>query len=516
MEQLAQPSPEDRLRVSDDIGLKQQLIHSQEKDGDANDGVAIDTAIGADETPRGGKTSHLSLDDIEAAQALEELRADSKIDPALRSLDPAPTTQQPEPLLSLLTSQHPLLSTAINVPLSAYTSTKSYSPSFKYSAEFVERHLGSPVINTVGVAGRLSGVETGVRWWLQPRADSSASQRGSKRRRVGNDNNGRAGGGTDIERGLPPGFPVYNDSGSPRLSLGEALPPYDEKSCPSYEQHDSSVQRRNDSSSPKRPTWKSRLVTSTSGLGVAMSNESLRGLKYCLNCLRGANNYIIGVTVALKDLFQELHTSQQGTSEATPPEHHGQVHAPSAPRDQGTIRRHIQALKSHILNAFNEVVGVVSTYTGSSLPENARDLVRSHLMSLPYRFYLASQSDKSVGQDDRQNSSSDPEQSASEREVSSARRVMVLAIQGLDMMSQISSIIDGTITSAEEWLNRLSRKKRERRDSGDGVSLEERKQRQLQGGETDQMVYDDKKGVVSLQDMKTDELVEKMKEMDGA
>ena len=83
--------------------------------------------------------------------------------------------QAPEPLLALLTSQHPLLSSAIN----AYASSKSYSPRFRVGAEFVERNIASPVASTVGTAGRMSGVETGVRWWLQ-RSDSVSSAGGEE------------------------------------------------------------------------------------------------------------------------------------------------------------------------------------------------------------------------------------------------------------------------------------------------------------------------------------------------
>ena len=43
--------------------------------------------------------------------------------------------------------------------MSAYTTSKSYSPRFKSSAEFIERNIGSPVASTVGTGGRKTGVE---------------------------------------------------------------------------------------------------------------------------------------------------------------------------------------------------------------------------------------------------------------------------------------------------------------------------------------------------------------------
>src|SRR3982074_14587 len=84
--------------------------------------------------------------------------------PATQSEQP-----QPEPLLSLLTSTHPLISSAINGSMSAYTTSKSYSSRFKYGAEFIERNIGTPVASTVGSVSRKTGVEGGLRWALQRR-----------------------------------------------------------------------------------------------------------------------------------------------------------------------------------------------------------------------------------------------------------------------------------------------------------------------------------------------------------
>jgi hypothetical protein len=38
---------------------------------------------------------------------------------------------------------------------------------------------------------------------------------------------------------------------------------------------------------------------------------------------------------------------------------------------------------------------------------------------------------------------------------------MVLAKEGLDMMQQVSEVVEGTITRAEEWCERLGKRKKE-------------------------------------------------------
>jgi len=374
---------------------------------------------------------------------------------------PANESSQPEPLLSLISSQHPLLETAINGSLSAYSSSKSYSPRFKYGAEFVERNIASPVVNAVGTAGRISGVETGARWFLQ-RTDSNGTPDGSNKRRRIDDDNARE---LDVEKGLQEVTlqPMRHRAGS-SMSYAESLPAYDDQRSPSYEEHGPLVQQQspqNGTSSPNSRTWQSRLMMSTSGLGVAMSEESLRSLKYCLSWLKWANNHLGRVLVSLQGALEEWDRSRrpQPSEDVNMAngntEHNGSSTAPA--RDEAIITRHIQALKAECLQTLKSVVDIVSRYAGGALPENARVLVRRHLTSLPQRFRIAATNQSSTNgvshPNQKQNGASDV--------VSSAQRVVVLANEGLGMMAQVSDVVNGTIVSAEEWCARLG-KRRER------------------------------------------------------
>lgn len=344
-----------------------------------------------------------------------------------------------------------MLSTAINGSLSAYSSSKSYSPRFKYGAEFVERHIGTPVASTVGTAGRISGVETGVRWWLQ-RSDLSDADAGTanKRRKVE----------VDVEKGLdgsaPPSYAQRRPS---ELSATEPLPAYDNHRSPTYEEHGTPTQAeelRDSRESASSPNWQTRLMMSTSGLGVAMNEESLRSLKYCLSWLRWANGHLSKVLVSLRDVLEEWDQSRAQSSEQASGPNMGPGH--QHPTDQAhltsaqvtaAVTQRIEALKAEVLQTLKKVVDVVSKYAGGALPENARVLVRRHLTSLPQRFRIASIS----------NAPTECSRPASET-VTNAHRVMVLAKEGLDMMSQVSGVLDGTIVSAEEWCDRLGRRRR--------------------------------------------------------
>lgn len=368
------------------------------------------------------------------------------MDPALRS----PTEpQQPEPLLSLLTSQHPLLQTAINGSLSAYSSSKEYSPRFRYGAEFVERHIGTPVASTVGTAGRISGVETGVRWWLQ-RTDSNGTQDGSNKRQRTNENDTYE---RDVEKGMRDVSLHSRQRRASDLSFAESLPPYDDQRSPRYEEHDAQVQ--SSSQEMRSPTWQTRLMMSTSGLGVAMSEESLRSLKYCLQWLRWANGHLGKVLSSLQQVLEEWNQSQQPRTSQDTDMTDGSSSRPPA-RDQAAITRHIQALKSDVLKTLKDMVDTVSKYAGGALPENAKILVRRHLTSLPQRFLLASSTNSS---------NTNEKQSAAPEPVSTAQKVIVLAKEGLDMMGQVSGVLNGTIVSAEDWCDRLGRRREPQSDS---------------------------------------------------
>ncbi|KAJ5762631.1 hypothetical protein N7533_001312 [Penicillium manginii] len=386
-------------------------------------------------------TSVLSMDDLEAAQALEGLRADFGNSHSPRvPRQPLPTSPDPpsaEPLLSLLTSSHPLISSAINGSVSAYTSSKSYSARFKSSAEFIERNIGSPVANTVGTVGRKTGVESGLRWALQRRDSGNESNHTSKRRKV----NGEAAPTTmDIEKGLDEVEIQSRTRSSSDISMADTLPPYDEMKSPRYEEK----------SGRQNPTWQSRLVISTSGLGVAMSEESLRSLQYCLTWLRWANGRLGRSIVALQNAMTEWEAHKARLKEEA------DAGRANSPENTSLLKQRIQAVREDVLSTLKQVVDVVSKYAGGALPENARHLVRRHLTSLPRRFQMASTSQPPA----------DSPAASSEATVG-AHRILVLANEGLDILGQVSGVVNDTLVSAEHWCDRLGRKRPEHKPAPD-------------------------------------------------
>ncbi|KAK6212223.1 hypothetical protein QIS74_10177 [Colletotrichum tabaci] len=432
-----------------------------------------------------GRAASVSLDDPDvrmAAEALGDLRADFINSPPARhtplpraspsvSITSNPQTNSEEPLFSLLTTSHPLLATTIEGATSAYNNSKNFSPRFKSSAEYVEGYL-TPIANTVGTVGRKTGVEGGVRWFLgagrrHQSTDLEAADGGSHKRRKVDTGEDLARLMIDAQSNVMPDvdsprdpYVFKHDRRLSRASTIDTLPAYDDYRSPAYTENEKS----------ERPTssnaaWQSRLIMSTSGLSVAMSEESLRSLKYCLRWLRWANEHIGGVINNLKstlEQYEKTGDSQQAQQpEVSSDGDHvmidGQPDSISE-QDRTMLAARIASLKGDVLKTLRDVIETVSKYAGGALPDNARTLVRRHLTTLPQRFRYASMVEQQQGE-------KTGEQAREEAMREGAHRVLVLAKEGLDMMAQVSGVLDGTIVSAEEWCERLGKKKRDQREA---------------------------------------------------
>jgi transcriptional repressor OPI1 len=390
--------------------------------------------------------SGMSAEDMEAAETLNSLHASKCPKASLSSLQlirwlsiefhTPPQSQrppthlqttssyddtQPEPLLSLLTSQHPIAATLINGSLSAYKTTQSYIP----GACFVERNVGLPLAGTIG---RVTGVEGGLRWALQRRESSDQTQGQRKPDLVPLNESTN---GVDVEKGFGERPASGNMRRSSQLSFVESLPAYDEAGrSPPYQEEQQLVLQSRERQPP--PGWRAQLMITTSGLGIAMRDESLQSLRYCLSWLTWANQRLGGAIQNLKDLLHRWDGQQSDQERES---------------RQATISARVAALKADVLSTLKQVVEVVSNYAGGALPENARNLVHRHLTSLPQRFSLASAISSNA-------------ENGSEA-ASSAHRVMVLAQEGLDMMSQVSRVVNDTLVSAESWCEKLGKRRPE-------------------------------------------------------
>ena len=208
----------------------------------------------------------------------------------------------------------------------------------------------------------------------------------------------------------------------------------------------------------------------TSGLGVALSETSLRSLKLCLGLLRGATTHIDSVMRALKLVLEEYETALNNQRQSGSQDEKTQLNgnmaqmglADTADKDDQVrkIADRIKALSSDIWQTLQSVVQSVSRYTGGALPQNAQTVVRTQLLSVPQRWQLAGRNANN--------------EHAGGDEVRGANRMLAFAKEGLDMMGQITTVVDGTVQSAESWLARIGRRPQGESSSAGGQSQERR------------------------------------------
>jgi hypothetical protein len=242
-----------------------------------------------------------------------------------------------------------------------------------------------------------------------------------------------------------------------RSSLAESLPAYDDQRSPNYEE--TAVVSATNGKEPerrqhqdRRVAWSTQLIMTTSGLGVALSDSSLRSLKICLGLLRSSTTRIDTIMKSLKLVLEEYEAALKSDLEAHPD---SQVELNGTMAQMGLvdtdqdaqvriIADRIKRLSSEIWTTLQSVVQSVSRYTGGALPQNASQVVRTQLLSVPQRWQLAGrQADGGSEQGEA---------------VRGANRMLAFAKEGIDMMGQITTVVDGTVQSAEGWLNRIGRR----------------------------------------------------------
>ena len=286
--------------------------------------------------------------------------------------------------------------------------------------------------------------------------------------------------------GAQSGVRTRGGSQSSSQSLyAESLPAYDNQRSPNYEETalsprtttDDKSMERADSAQDRRVNWSTQLIMTTSGLGVALSDTSLRSLKLCLSLLRNATTHIDSVMRALKVLLDEYDAAvkhrRQSNEEAMGDEKKmermegtmAQMGLVDVDKDEQVqrIAERIKALTSDIWTTLQSVVQSVSRYTGGALPQNASNVVRSQLLSVPQRWQLAGR-----------NATEGDSDNASGEEVRGANRMLAFAKEGLDMMGQITTVVDGTVQSAESWLARMGKKSPNEEPAAEGSADREK------------------------------------------
>jgi hypothetical protein len=322
------------------------------------------------------------------------------------------------------------------------------------------------MVNTVSSVGRRTGMENNIRRYLGEQgrrpSDLEAGDDDSSRKRQ------RRASPTGDAMDIDDAQSASRTRATSRSSFAESLPAYDDQRSPNYEEtavaptSTSGKEPEHRQQQDRRVAWSTQLIITTSGLGVALSESSLRSLKICLGLLRSSTTRIDTIMKSLKLVLEEyeaaLKSRRHGDTEAQSDEKiqldgtMAQMGLVDTDQDAQVriIADRIKRLSSEIWTTLQSVVQSVSRYTGGALPQNASQVVRTQLLSVPQRWQLAG---RQAGSNE-----SAAERGGQGEAIQGANRMLAFAKEGLDMMGQITTVVDGTVQSAETWLNRIGRR----------------------------------------------------------
>ncbi|GAA5846759.1 hypothetical protein JCM9279_004429 [Rhodotorula babjevae] len=265
-----------------------------------------------------------------------------------------------------------------------------------------------------------------------------------------------------------------------------------------------------------RSRWQTVLLEA-GGLGAAVSEESLKSLRYCLQWLLYATAHLDHQIGTLRDFILSLraHTTSSSASSSS-----NALVAASA-------SAHLAQIKHDVVETIRKVVDVMSKYAGAALPEQAKRYVRQCILGLPVKWASAIEgraggmsgrttrestvdgselgtprpermgdayfpgSSSSVGasagigaaaqQDGEGAQGGERAQDAALRPTEEAAdRILTFALESLDMLRSVTGIFSESVERAETWIERLrivglDRQRQQRdaagADSDDGAML---------------------------------------------
>ncbi|KAJ7155826.1 transcription factor Opi1-domain-containing protein [Mycena filopes] len=160
----------------------------------------------------------------------------------------------------------------------------------------------------------------------------------------------------------------------------------------------------------QRSRWQAVLLEA-GGLSAALSDESMRRLRYCLQWLQYATQHIDSQILVLREFIASLHplppavassSSSSSPSRSSSSRSNSSSFALTTTSEEPTLiltpdhLRTLAHLRSDIVHTIRQVVGVVSKYAGGALPEPARGRVRGFILDLPKRFGPSSATNSST------------------------------------------------------------------------------------------------------------------------
>lgn len=212
------------------------------------------------------------------------------------------------------------------------------------------------------------------------------------------------------------------------------------------------------SSSASRSRWQNLVIeagVTAGGIGAAVSEESMKSLKYCLHWLHYATAHLDHQVGVLRDFILSL--SSQHRSNAL------------VRSEDSRAAEILNGIKRDVVETIRKVVDVVSKYAGAALPEQARRYVRSSILGLPERWAQAMQGVPNQpilaanANGTETGASSGPDNEADRQQATpmgttqaAAERTLTFAVESLDMLRGVLNIFNDSVERADAYVQPVS------------------------------------------------------------
>lgn len=217
-----------------------------------------------------------------------------------------------------------------------------------------------------------------------------------------------------------------------------------------------------------RSRWHT-VLSEAGGLSAALSEESMRRLKFCLSWLMYATEHIDKQIVRLRDFTQSVKQNISGSANTsqTPTTPTGTSLAAQQGNGTTTVdpptitpaqAATLNALRSDIVNTVRQVVDIVSKYAGGGGPgglaDGERQRVKGFILRLPGRFQEAMAGGEAPSAPGSAPAPPGAPPSATTA-LLAAQRVLALATESLDMMRGVTGVVKNSLDRADTWVDRL-------------------------------------------------------------
>jgi len=180
----------------------------------------------------------------------------------------------------------------------------------------------------------------------------------------------------------------------------------------------------------EKSRWQSVVAGVSANLGM-ISDDTIRGLKYCLQYLQYAVSAIDGQISILRQYVSESQESKET----------------SITSQSDSMMAFVGAVKRQVVETLRRIVDLIGRYAAIYLPGDARQSVRGFILSLPGRLALLNRQD------------SNDSQTASVE----AQHVLTLASESSTMLKEIENVFNTTVSGAEQVLGTSQNIRRRRR-----------------------------------------------------